>query len=345
MQGGHLLVDDLREVDDRLPLAALVARHQGIDSTPDSGTSRPSVEGQHPVGPAGQQAVVRHDHQRRLELARQAGEELVQPLAVVRGRGCRRARRPGRPAGRRPAPAPPPRAAARRPRAAPGRCVIRPASPTAASSSSARERASVLGLPGDQQRHHHVLQRAELPQQVVELEDEPDLPVPHRRERGRRSARRRPARRAGPGPPSAYPARRAGGAACSSPRRSRRRWPRTRPRATARSTPDSTSIGLPSPAAVDLAEPLRLEDRAHSWRIASTGVSRRGRAGGIDRGQHRDGEAGERRPPATSDALDVHRQVVDEVDGRVDPDPARLVHHVRHRQPDREADRRAHERR
>src|SRR5688572_4877482 len=41
MQGGDLLVDDLGEVDDRLALVALFARHQGIDSTPESGTRRP----------------------------------------------------------------------------------------------------------------------------------------------------------------------------------------------------------------------------------------------------------------------------------------------------------------
>ena len=35
-------------------------------------------------------------------------------------------------------------------------------------------------LPRDAQRHRHVLDGAELRQQVVELEDEPDVPVPER---------------------------------------------------------------------------------------------------------------------------------------------------------------------
>src|SRR2546425_5063077 len=39
-----------------------------------------------------------------------------------------------------------------------------------------------LGLPADQGRQHHVLQRRELRQQVVELEDEPDLAVAERSE-------------------------------------------------------------------------------------------------------------------------------------------------------------------
>ena len=81
------------------------------------------------------------------------------------------------------------------------------ASPTRASSAAARGRASAGGTPRDAQRHLDVLERGELRQQVVELEDEPDVavaerararvgrcrpdrasPMPHRRRRRARSS-------------------------------------------------------------------------------------------------------------------------------------------------------------
>ena len=53
--------------------------------------------------------------------------------------------------------------------------------PREADGSEEVRRAPPGGLPGgasDELGHHHVLERRELPQQVVKLEDEPDEPVP-----------------------------------------------------------------------------------------------------------------------------------------------------------------------
>ena len=41
------------------------------------------LELQHPVRPGRERAIVRHDHHAQLELVRELGEQLVQPLAVV----------------------------------------------------------------------------------------------------------------------------------------------------------------------------------------------------------------------------------------------------------------------
>ena len=41
----------------------------------------------------------------------------------------------------------------------------------------------LVSLPSDQQRQHYVLQRGELPEQMMKLEHEPDLPVPHQGQR------------------------------------------------------------------------------------------------------------------------------------------------------------------
>ena len=59
----------------------------------------------------------------------------------------------------------------------------------------ARSAASWLVAPAMRQRHHDVLERRELPQQVVELEDEADGPVPEGGHRLVRTSRRRRSRR------------------------------------------------------------------------------------------------------------------------------------------------------
>ena len=143
----------------------------------------------------------------------------------------------------------------------------------------ARSRASAAAPAGDQQRHHHVLERGELAQQVMELEHEADRAVPDLRQaprspactalaRDANFARRRPVERAQHVQQRALP-----GAALADDRhhlaartvsddavehaddRRRRR----------RCTPSTHVRSLRAPAC----RPAR-----HSWRIASTGNSR-----------------------------------------------------------------------
>ena len=156
----------------------LVAEHQGIASTPAIGTSRPSSSDRTRSARAASEPVVRHDHQRGLELPRQRGEQVVQPLAVgvveVAGRlvGQHHDRVDRQRARHRD----PLLLAARQLPPADGHAP--PPSPTARQQLLAPATAAAASVPpGDEQRHHHVLQRGELPQQVMELEHEPDLPV------------------------------------------------------------------------------------------------------------------------------------------------------------------------
>ena len=102
-------------------------------------------------------------------------------------------------------------------------------------------------LAGDQQRHHHVLQRGELPEQVMELEDEPQLSIADCGQALggfvaiRLAAQPDASRRTGV---SSAPSR------CSSvlfPEPLAPTMATNSPRLTVRSTPDNTSIGLPSP--------------------------------------------------------------------------------------------------
>ena len=254
MQRGHLIVHDLGQVDDRLPLAALIARHQGIDSTPESGISRPpSSDSTRSARPA-RRPVVGDDHQRRLELPRQPPEELVQPLAVgvvqvaagLVGQDDQRVRRE--------------RAGHRRPLLLAARERRRtvghpPGQPHGGEQLLGPRAGPALVLPGDQQRQHDVLQRGELPEQVMELEHESELPVPHRGEGRRDRARRRAGRRGGPPP--------AEGASSAPSRWSSVLFPEpleptiatNSPRPTSRSTPASTSIGLPSPPSYTFRRP------------------------------------------------------------------------------------------
>ena len=126
---------------------------------------------------------MRHQHQRGacFRALTVKKSSLVQRARWFAGRGCRSARRPAAPAAGWPAPAPPPPAAARRRRAARACAVSRRLQPHVARATRAPARVPpCLRRAGDQLRHHHVLQRRELAQQVVELEDEADPPVPHR---------------------------------------------------------------------------------------------------------------------------------------------------------------------
>ena len=77
--------------------------------------------------------------------------------------------------------------------------------------------------PGDAQRHHHVLERGELAQQVMELEHESDGAIANGRELVVASGSRASARRSTTSPRSGDPARQGRAAACSSPRRWRQR--------------------------------------------------------------------------------------------------------------------------
>ena len=209
----------------------------------------PLGEPDDPVGLLGDLEVVGDHHHSEPALAVQVAEQLEHPLAGGRRRGSRSARRPGG------SPGPPARAraiAARcisPPESSDGRWSSRWPSPTR-SSSAVASRADRLPMApvrpdavADQLRHHHVLQGRELGQQVVELEDEAERPVPQRVAVAvgpvvdplavEPDRRRRRARRAGRG--------RAG--ACSCPTRSRRRSPPAR-----RARPPGRPRGAPGPA-------------------------------------------------------------------------------------------------
>ena len=146
------------------------------------------------------------------------------------GRGCRSARRPAaraarwRPRGRWR------RAAARRPRVPPGGASRRSLEPEIGQQLASRARAlRALRQAADHLRHHHVLQRRELRQQVVELVDEADLGAAdarcarHRQSRGVAADRHRPRRR------PAAPAGRRYAAASTCRRRTARPARPTRP--------------------------------------------------------------------------------------------------------------------
>ncbi len=206
-------------------------------------SSRPG--GRPPAGHAaqrlGQGLVVGHhdpgDPQVPVELLQQR----VDARRRSGGRGCRWARRPAAGAAGGPGPAPAPPAAAR-PRRAP-RGGARPAleSPTRSRLSSARRRMSARGEPPDQAGHHGVLERGELGQEVVALEDEPHRLVAEARqlalvERGqvarpRTGRARRWGRRARP----------PGAGRCSCPRRRARSAPPSRRPRCRGSTPCRTS--------------------------------------------------------------------------------------------------------
>ena len=245
----HLASLDLLEEDHRLALVALLAGH-ARHRLPRRGHQHARLQGQQPVGARRPGAGCASPPRGRSGSRAPAPRRSRAGSRCARGRGCPTARRPGPPRARWPGRAPPPPAAARRRTAASAGAAGRAESPTASSSSSARARRRGVARPGDQQRHHHVLPRVELPQQVVELEDEPDPRVAERRElpRGHGGVRlRRPARTSPPVGSSSAPSR------CRSvlfPEPLAPMMATNSPRETLRSTPASTSIGEPSPPTV-----------------------------------------------------------------------------------------------
>ena len=136
-------------------------------------------------------------------------------------------------------------------------------------------RASAAGQPPDQPGHHGVLERGELGQQVVALEDEADRLVA---EAGQlllvEGGQVAPLEEdpAGAWASRACPAR---GGRCSSPRPTGPVSATSSPAAISRVTSRSTSSRLPADE-VGLAEPLDVEQgrRHHSLRRPSTGSSR-----------------------------------------------------------------------
>ena len=60
--------------------------------------------------------------------------------------------------------------------------MARSSRPTSPSSDRARSCASLAGTAGDARRHHHVLERGEVGQELVELEDEPERLVAEARQ-------------------------------------------------------------------------------------------------------------------------------------------------------------------
>ena len=180
----HLLVHDLGEVHDRLALAALVARHQGIASTPVSRHQPPVLERQHPVGPrppavrlwvttttavsnsrasranrscsrsllcvveVARRLVGQHAPAGSVTSARATATRCCSPPESCAGRWRHRARQPHR-----------------------GEQLLAPASRAAASAAPAISSGIITFSSA-----------RELPQQVVELEDEADLPVAQRRQ-------------------------------------------------------------------------------------------------------------------------------------------------------------------
>ena len=122
----------------------------------------------------------------------------------------------------------------------------------------------------------HVVQRAELGQQVVELVDEAQVPVAPGALLGGVQRREVAAHQLDACRWSAHPARPAGAAACSCPSPRRRRWPASRPRRTSRSTPCSTCHVAAAPSVKRLCRPLRLQhDSRHA--LASLIAQRLGR--------------------------------------------------------------------
>ena len=132
-------------------------------------------------------------------------------------------------AARWPSPARSPPAAARRPTACPAGAPPARASPNAASSARARGSAAAPRLAGDHLRQHHVLQRGELAEQVMELIDEADAVAADRGALGIAQARRRRGRRTAPCRRRAAPAARPDAAASTCRRPRAPPAPRSRP--------------------------------------------------------------------------------------------------------------------
>ena len=224
------------------------------------------------------------------EHARRPGDERARergalPLAARElARACGRAARRA-----------PPRAASRPPRRAPRR----------------RHAA-------DEERHRDVLERRELRQQVMELVDEPERAVAQAPALGvaerRSSAARAPPLR----PPSARRARRADGAACSSPTPTRRRSPSARP-----ARRRGRRRAAPAPAPAPRCRSSRARGRRRTRRRAAAAASliaqrfgrlhARGAPARVDRRHERQHER-HRRDHDHVGAVQLGRQLADVVD-------------------------------
>ena len=169
----------------------------------------------------------------------------------ARRRGRRRARRR--------------RAAARRPRARRACARAGAPSPTCASTRARRSRASSQPRPRISAGHHDVLERREVGQQVMELEDEADLAVAERRQLALVHGRQRRGRRTTPAP-DGRPVERAehvqqralADARLADDDHLLAAPPRCRSRSR------STSHAVPVPSPYTLARPLGADERRHS---------------------------------------------------------------------------------
>ena len=75
-------VDGLHQLDDAVALLAIVALHYATPSAHIRRNQPAICQRQHPVRPSRERPVVSHDDHPHLEVPRQLGEELVQPLRV-----------------------------------------------------------------------------------------------------------------------------------------------------------------------------------------------------------------------------------------------------------------------
>src|SRR6185437_5735735 len=125
---------------------------------------------------------------------------------------------------------------------------------------------------GNQERHHHILQRGELPEEVMELKHEPELTVSHRSQRlGAQLAVGMVIQSHGPvgGHIEGSEQVQQGALARSASTHNGHELTPAHREIHPGKDVDDTSVASP----VHFAEPLRLEYRVHSCLIASTGVS------------------------------------------------------------------------
>ena len=303
------------------PHRALCSSSHSIRPRPLARPSREAARrptSKHPVRPRGQRPVVGHDDHPNLEVPHQLTNSSCSRSALTWSRlpdGSSASTTAGSMASARATAvrccSPPDNSA--------GRCVHATAQARPAPAVPRRAAARLaLAPPADPQRHHHVLERGELPQQMVELEDEADGPV----------------------------AERASASSVSAAHRLRRRSPHIRASGRSRAPSTCSSVLFPAPLAPTIgdhlaahaprgprrrgrsssaavAAPVRLRVRSTRTttaslilvtdrveRIESRRLHRR-----IQRRERRDHETrhdDERRHPAAAS----HRQMVDEIDLR-----------------------------
>ena len=154
-----------------------------------AGSQRAPLQLQDTVAAPGEREVVGDVDRSEPVRAMQIVQQSIDHIGRSWHPDCRSARRRTGTRGFPPAPGPAPPAAARRRTVLPARCEARARRPTSSRRAmAARGRFRARSAP-DQQRHHDVLQRGELRQQVVNLPDETDRPVAQvRRVRSRRAS-------------------------------------------------------------------------------------------------------------------------------------------------------------